>query len=114
MSLLQEAYEPLTVINQSVVPDGYGGITTVYTDGAVIQGALMLIDTSSQKIAEALGSKDDYRLTVEKQIELDYHTILKRADGTYFRLTSGSDDLKTPASAGLNIRQYKAERWQKP
>ena len=98
MSLLQEAYEKFNVINTAVVDDGYGGITTEYTEGATIQG-----DSSS------------YTLTVEKHINLDFHTILKRAkDGSYYRLTSGSDDKNTPESATLNMRQYTAERWQKP
>ena len=114
MSLLTEAYEPLIVMNKSVVPDGYGGVTTVYTEGAEIKGALILDSSGSQKIAEALGSTSSYTLTVEKHIDLDFHTILKRQDGTYYRLTSGSDDKKTPESASLNMRQYSAERWEKP
>lgn len=115
MSLLTEAYEALTVLNKAVVDDGYGGVTTVYTDGATIQGALVLDSSGTAKIAEALNSHASYTLTVEKDINLDFHTVLRReADGTYIRLTSGSDDKKTPESATLNMRQYSAERWEKP
>ena len=115
MSLLQEAYEKFNVINTAVVDDGYGGITTEYTEGATIQGALVLNSSGTQRIAEALGDSSSYTLTVEKHINLDFHTILKRAkDGSYYRLTSGSDDKNTPESATLNMRQYTAERWQKP
>lgn len=115
MSLLQEAYEDFTVINKAVVPDGYGGITTEYTDGAKIQGALVLDSAGTAKIAEALGATSNYTLTVEKHINLDFHTLLRREkDGSHYRLTSGSDDKKTPESATLNMRQYSAERWQIP
>lgn len=113
MSLLKEAYEEFTIINKAIVPDGYGGTETVYTDGAKIQGALVLDTAGETRIAQALGATANYTLTVEKQIELDYHTIIRREkDGAYFRLTNDSDDKKTPASATLNMRQYSAERWQ--
>ncbi|MBO7379940.1 MAG: hypothetical protein J6U31_09375, partial [Bacteroidales bacterium] len=53
-----------------------------------------------------------YTLTVRKSLELDFHDVLKREkDGKIFRITNDSDDIKTPASAGLDMRQYKAEAW---
>ena len=112
MSLLDSVFETFTVVNKSVVDDGYGGMTTVWVDGATIQGA-MTFDTSTQmKIAQAMGATAAYTLTVRKSVELDYHTVLRREiDGKIFRLTSNSDDKKTPPSAGLNMRQYTAEEW---
>lgn len=112
MSLLEESMEPFTVINKTIVSDGYGGITTTYVEGAEIKGAIPYDDSTQVKIAEALGVKATYTLTVKKNIELDYHTILRRErDKKYFRLTSGTGDKQTPASAGLNMRQYSAEEF---
>ena len=113
MSLLDEAFEPLTIINRSVVDDGYGGVISEWTDGAQIQGALVQ-DTSLQaKVAQAAGVTSIYTLTVRKTIDLDFHTVVRReSDGQIFRLTSNSDDKKTPASAGLDMRQYSAEEWK--
>lgn len=115
MSLLSEAMENFIVINKSIVDDGYGGTTTVWTEGATIKGA-MVLDTSMQaRIAEVTGVKDLYTLTVSKELELDFHTVLKRvSDDKIFRLTTDSDDKKTPQSATLNIRQYQAEEWSLP
>lgn len=113
MSLLSEAYEDFTVLNKAVVDDGYGGVITQYTDGAVIQGAIVLDNSAEQTIAQALGTSQSYTLTVRKDIELDYHTVIRRkSDNAVFRLTSNTDDKKTPQSASLNMRQYTAERWQ--
>ena len=113
MSLLDDAYENFTVINKSVIDDGYGGTTTTWTDGATIKGAIVMDSSTQMKVAQAMGVTSIYTLTVRKDVELDYHTVIRReSDGKIFRLTSNSDDKKTPASAGLNMRQYSAEEWR--
>ena len=115
MSLLSEAFEDFIVQNKSVVDDGYGGTTTVWTDGATIQGAMTYDNSAQMKTAQALSSKAAYTFTVRKNIELDFHTVVKRAkDNALFRLITNSDDKKTPATAGLNMRQYTAEDFTFP
>ena len=111
LSLLSESMEAFIVVNKITAPDGMGGSTTVYVEGMEIMGAMPFDNSVQVKIAQAMGAKSTYTLTVKKNVELDYHTILKRKrDGMYFRLTSGSNDHQTPASAGLNMRQYTAEQ----
>lgn len=115
MSLLSEAFEDFIVINKSVVDDGYGGTITVWTEGAKIKGAMVLDSSTQAKMAETAGVKDLYTLTVTKSLELDFHTVVKRtSDNKIFRLTTDSDDKKTPNSATLNMRQYSAEEWILP
>ncbi len=112
MSLLDEAFEKFTILNKQIAPDGYGGVTTEYVNGATIQGAIVYDGSNQAKVAQAMGVTALYTLTVRKDIVLDYHDILRREkDGQIFRLTTDSDDLKTPKSAGLNMRQYQAEEW---
>ena len=87
----------------------------MWTDGARIRGAIVYNASTQMKIAEAMGVTAAYTLTVRKSIELDYHTVLRRErDQKIFRLTSNSDDNKTPESATLNMRQYDAEEWRLP
>ena len=113
MSLLENAYEDFTIINKSIVDDGYGGTTVQWSDGATIKGAIVFNNSSQMRIAQAMGDTAVYTLTVHKDIELDYHTVIRREkDGKTFRLTSNSDDKKTPPTAGLNMRQYNAEEWE--
>lgn len=112
MSLLENAYEKFTIINKSIVDDGYGGIITKWTDGASIMGAIYFDTSTQMKVAQVMGVTSTYTFTVKKNIELDFHTVLRREeDGMIFRTTSNSDDKKTPNTAGLDMRQYSAEEW---
>ena len=100
------------VINKAIVDDGMGGTTTAWTDGAKIQGAMVYDNSAQMKIAQAMGSKGAYTFTVKRTTDLDYHTVLRRtSDQAIFRLTSNSDDKKTPVGAGLDMRQYTAEQF---
>lgn len=111
MSLLEEAFENFTLLNKTVVDDGYGGLSTKWTDGPTISGAMVYNSSNEARIAQALGSTASYTLTVKKDILLDYHDVLRRSsDGQLFRITNNADDYHTPASASLNMRQYDAEQ----
>ena len=67
------------------------------------------------QIAQSMGAMGAYTLTVRKNVELDYHDVLRRVrDSKIFRITANSDDLKTPPSATLNMRNYNAEEWELP
>lgn len=113
MSLLENAYEDFVILNKSVVDDGYGGTSTVWTEGATVKGAIVFDGSTQMKIAQAMGVAGVYTLTVKKNVDLDYHTVLRRSkDGKIFRITSNSDDNKTPSDASLNMRQYSAEEWE--
>lgn len=114
MSLLRNKYENFVVMDKTEADDGYGGENTSWEGADNIQGAIVLDSSSQNRIANAMDSKGAYTLTVEKNIELDYHTVIKRVrDNKLFRITSNSDDKETPNSAGLNMRQYTAEEWRK-
>ena len=115
MSLLEDAFESFTILNPAKVDDGLGGIQTVWSDGATIKGAIVFDSSTQMKVAQAMGVTSAYTLTVRKNVSLDYHTVLRReSDGKIFRLTSNSDDKKTPSSANLDMLQYSAEEWELP
>ena len=113
MSLLENAFEDFTVVNKAIVDDGLGGVTTVWTDGVTIKGAMVFDGSTQMKIAQSMGVTAAYTLTVKKSTLLDYHTVIRReSDKKIFRLTSNSDDKKTPEEAALDMRQYSAEEWK--
>lgn len=115
MSLLSEAYEDYTLLNKVRTPDGYGGYTTEWQDGAIIQGAMVFNNSLEAKKAEAAGVTSVYTLTTSRTITLEYHDVLRRErDSKIFRVTSDGDDLFTPKSAGLDMRQVSCEEWVLP
>jgi hypothetical protein len=113
MSLLTEAMEPCCYIDKTTQNDGYGGVETVWLDGADFNAAFV-IDTSLQaRVAEKQGVKGFYTITTEKIINLQFHDVVKRkSDGKIFRVLSKGDDKHTPDSAGLNMRQVQAEEYE--
>lgn len=115
MSLLDEAMESYVLMDKIRVPDGYGGTIPRWVDSMTINVAVQYNGSNEAQIAQALGSTSAYVFTVRKNVQLDYHDVLRRvSDGKIFRITSNSDELKTPASASLNMRNYTAEEWEIP
>ena len=95
MSLLSQAMEDVVMLEKTRVPDGEGGFTTDWVDGAEKQGVTSL-----------------YTITVPINCKLEYHDALKRLrDGKVFRVTSDGDDKITPPSASFQFAQVTAEEW---
>lgn len=113
MSLLDEAFESFIIMNKIRVDDGYGGSDVTWTEGQKINGAMVFNNSIEAKTAQAQGVSSVYTFTTRKNIVLDYHDVIKReSDGKIFRVTSDGDDLYTPKSAGLNMRQVSCEEWR--
>ncbi len=111
MSLLDESMTTCTLMDRTTVSDGYGGYTNVWKDGAEISVAIVLNNSIEARVADAQGVTDLYTVTTRKNINLQYGQVFRReSDGKYFRVTSNGDDMKTPTSASLNMRQVSAEK----
>lgn len=115
MSLLDEAMEAFVLMDKTTVPDGYGGYNAFWTDGAKFQAAIVL-DTSMQaRIGEKQGVTELYTITTRKNMNLQYHDVIRRlSDDKVFRVTSDGDEKKTPGSARLDMRQVSAQEWRLP
>lgn len=115
MSLLSDAFEPFNFIEKKFAPDGEGGYTTVWTKGAEFQATADFANSNLQTIADALTERVNCTITTSKAITLEPMDVIQRqSDGTYFRIRSDGANTKTPDSAGLDMRQSKAEIWSLP
>lgn len=113
MSLLNNAMETLTLINVTTAEDGYGGRSTTYQDGNSFQGAVTFNSSVEALRAEAQGVRSLYTITTSRATTLSFHQILRRErDGKILRVTSDGEDLYTPASASIDMRQVTAEEWE--
>lgn len=115
VSLLSEAMEKCTLLTKVTQADGYGGYIATYTDGAEFYAAIAFNSSMQARVAEKNGVTSLYTVTTRKAMTLEYHDIFRReSDGKVFRVTSDGDDLYTPASASLNMRNVTAEEWVIP
>lgn len=112
MSLLTEAMEACVLLNKATAPDGYGGYTTTWADGAEFEAAIVFDTSMEARRADAEGVKSLYTVTTTRALTLEYHDVFRRVrDGKILRVTSDGDDKFTPGSASLDMRQVTAEEW---
>lgn len=113
MSLLSEAMEKCIMIDKTTTDDGYGGYKTVWVEGAEFDAAIVFSSSMEARRAEASGVSSLYTVTTSRAMTLEYHDVFRRLrDGKIFRVTSDGDDLFTPKSATLDMRQVTAEEWK--
>lgn len=113
MRLYEKMMEDCTMVDKKTVPDGAGGFSTQWADGATFRAAVVKNNTMQAKIAEKSGVTELYTVTVNKGIDLQFHDIFRReSDGAVFRVTSNTKDSETPSSASFQIAQVSAERWE--
>lgn len=115
MSLLDSAMEAFCFIDKLRKPDGEGGYDVVWSEGAEFQANARFDSSMQARRAEKEGVTSLYTITTRKDINLEYHEVIKRiSDGKIFRITSDGDDNKTPNTATLNMRQASAEEFELP
>ena len=113
MSLLDIYMQEFILYNEAIVDDGYGGYKTTWTEGIHFQGALKVNNSMESQLAQKQGVTAIYTLTTSRSLTLKYHNVIKRVtDGKVFRITSDGDDVKTPTSTILDMRQVSAEEWR--
>ena len=115
MSLLDEAMEKCVYLDKTTAPDGYGGTTISWQEGAEFYAAIVFDTSMEARVADKQGVTSLYTITTRKNLTLEYHDVFRRLrDGKIFRVTSDGDDKHTPASANLDMRQVTAEEWSLP
>lgn len=111
-NLIDSMYEDCTMLDKRSAPDGLGGFTTKWTDGATFKAAVVKNNTLDATVAEKQGVTEVYKVTVPKGTPLAFHDVFRRnSDGTTFRVTSNIKDSESPKVATFAIGQVSAERW---
>lgn len=115
MSLYDDAFTKCTFLTKTRVPDGYGGYSTVWTDGATFKAAITFDNSMEARKAEQAGVTSVYTVSTRKNLTLEYHDVFRReSDKKVFRVTSDGDDKFTPPSASIDMRQVSAEEFTLP
>ena len=113
MSLLDEFREPFCMMDKTSIPDGYGGITRGWKEGAGFQAAAVKDNSMEARVGEVEGVTAVYTITTSRGVHLEYHDVVKRiSDEKIFRITSDGDDAATPKSASIDMRIVTAEEFK--
>lgn len=113
--LIKQAMTPCVMIVKAREPDGQGGTTTDYAEGAEFEAAITKNRTLEAVRAEKEGVTELYLVTTAKGVGLDYGETFKRmSDGAMFRVTSNAKDSETPKAASFAFERVRAERWKMP
>ena len=112
MSLLTQSMEECVMLDKVTEPDGYGGFIVVYREGAPFKSAITFNTSMEARRAGKEGVTSLYTVTTPRNITLSFDMVFRRArDGKVFRVTSDGDDVFTPKTAGLDMRQVTAEEF---
>ena len=113
MRLYEKMMEECAMMDKVTAPDGLGGTTRVWQEGAHFQAAIIKNNTLEAILAEKQGVTELYTITFPKGISIDYHDVIKRiSDGAIFRVTSNVTDSETPGVATFQFGQVTAEGWE--
>lgn len=112
-NLFEDFMEDCTMIDKSSVPDGQGGFTYKWVDGAKFRAAITKNNTLDAKVAEKSGVTELYTITVYKGTPLQLYDIVRRdSDGTIYRVKSNIKDSETPKRASFQVGYVDAEKWR--
>lgn len=111
--LYQDFMEPCVLVEKTKVPDGESGFIQVWSEGAPFGAAIVTDNSMEARVGQKAGVTSVYTVTVKLGLGLEYHDVFKRvSDSKIFRVTSDSDDKKTPKVSTFQFEQVTAEEWE--
>jgi len=112
MTLLDEMRDSCVMMDKRTVPDGMGGFTIVWTEGATFDATVIKDNSTEAVVGQQQGMNELFTVVVNKSIALDYHDVFRRlSDGQTFRLTSSTLDSAAPERSTVPIAKATCERW---
>ena len=111
--LYQDFMEPCVLVEKTKVQDGESGFVQVWSDGEQFDAAIVTDNSMEARVGQKAGVTSVYTVTTKLGIGLEYHDVFKRvSDSKTFRVTSDSDDKKTPKVSTFQFEQVTAEEWE--
>ena len=111
MSLLDDFASKCVLMEKTRIPDGEGGYTVDWTEGATFKNYQALDTSMEARTAEKQGVTSVYSALVDKDVPIEYGDYFKEKEsGTVYRVTSHPDEKQAPKSASFTLKFFTAER----
>lgn len=111
MSLLDDFARTCVLMEKTRTPDGEGGYTTEWTEGAEFRNFQALDTSMEARRAEKEGVTSVYSALVDKAVPIEYNDYFKDlSTGLTYRVTSNPEEKQAPASASFSLKFFTAER----
>ena len=112
MSLLDDFARTCVLLEKTRKPDGEGGYTVEWADGAEFQNYQALDTSMEARRAEKEGVTSVYSALVDKAVPIEYNDVFKDTEtGQTYRVTSNPEEKPAPKSSTLPLKYFTAERW---
>ena len=109
--MLTDHFESFTLLDNHMKPDELGGSIPAWQDVIVFRGGLTHTATPASCVSGRMVLRSEPVLLHETDVTLQPGDHIRRErDGSLWRVTSASGDLRTPAVSGLNFAQVCVER----
>ena len=115
MSLLNDFARTCVLMEKTRVPDGEGGYTVDWKDGATFNNYQALDTSMEARRAEKEGVTSVYSALVDKALPIEYGDYFKDTEtGLTYRVTSNPSEKESPKSATFSLKYFTAERKELP
>lgn len=110
---LENYYEKFYMQNWISKPDGFGGVTWGWADGAEFMGQYIQDSSAEMRIAEAQGITSSGRFITGINMQIEEKDIIRRArDNLYLRITA--IPIESPDPATSKFKTMNAEKTVAP
>lgn len=111
--LVEAMYVSVVKLDETSVPDGEGGFSVEYVEGAPFSAAITLDASIATAIAQKSDAKGTYNITTPKNAKLKFGDIIKRVDDRKIFRVTGKENT-TPTIATFQFNTVKGEEWELP
>lgn len=111
MSLLDDFAHACVLLEKTRKPDGEGGYTVEWTEGAEFMNYLTLDTSMEARRAEKEGVTSVYSALVKKSVPIEFNDYFRdEATGETYRVTSNPEEKTAPKSSTFDLKYFTAEK----
>ncbi len=113
--MMESMAHDCVMLDKRTIPDGEGGFSVGYTEGAEFKVYPALDSSMEARRAEKEGVTSLYTILIPQNVPVQVGDYYKdRTGSAYFRVTSRPDEKHTPGTSGLDLKAFSAERTELP